>query len=538
MKLKFVVEGQKLRMFVPAKLVADTVNYFQAEFTFPDSDWEGMQKYAHFHLEGEELPYTFSINDENQIPPESGLDLQAGNWTVWLHGDRLVDGVLEKRITTDGIGFRVEDSGMLEGTSIPKISGDVAMQIMADLDALKETVGLMDAESADDIVNVKAVNHRGFCTEAPENTIPAYILSKEKGFRYVECDVSFTRDSVAVLLHNSTIDATSDGTGSLSDMSYRQVLQYDFGSWKSEKYAGTKIASFKEFIALCKNLGLYPYIELKSGGSYSQKQITSLVDIVQAYGMRGRVTYISNASEFLNYVKEADGTARLGYLVDDITDSVIETANRLKNGENEVFIDANYINVTDKKVALCIEQDLPLEVWTVNDAAVIEAMNPYISGVTSDTLNAREILFKKSQIYVPPTIPDMTPAEEWAEYDSLDLTEMVASGGLSTEAPYVLPANTLRAVYVGTDLLVSPGDVISVRVADTFRWGIHSMNETAYTTVQSNGTFNDEDKVDSGWLTGDYTIPDGAVAMWIVFSKKDNTAFTTDELGTVLVLRS
>lgn len=68
--------------------------------------------------------------------------------------------------------------------------------------------------------NVKAINHRGYSAIAPENTIPAYIMSKKMGFTYVECDVSFTSDGVAVLLHDNTIDRTSDGSGAISGLTY------------------------------------------------------------------------------------------------------------------------------------------------------------------------------------------------------------------------------------------------------------------------------------------------------------------------------
>ena len=79
-------------------------------------------------------------------------------------------------------------------------------------------------------LNVKAINHRGYSYEAPENTIPAYIMSKKKGFTYVEGDVSFTKDNVAVLLHDATIDRTSNGSGNITSLYYQELLQYDFGS--------------------------------------------------------------------------------------------------------------------------------------------------------------------------------------------------------------------------------------------------------------------------------------------------------------------
>lgn len=238
---------------------------------------------------------------------------------------------------------------------------------------------------------VRGINHRGYYT-APENTLPAYILSKQQGFNFVEADVSFTSDGVAVLLHDSTIDRTSDGTGSISAMTYEEASQYDFGSWMSPTYAGTKIPTFEEFILLCRNLGLHPYIELKSNGAYTEAQIRSLVDVVEAHGMKGKVTYISFDAAYLQYVKVYDTEARLGYLVSSVTSGTITTAKALRTGANEVFLDSS--DYDDEAVQLCIEADIPLEIWTVNSAATIESMNPYISGVASDTLIAGRVLLE------------------------------------------------------------------------------------------------------------------------------------------------
>lgn len=241
--------------------------------------------------------------------------------------------------------------------------------------------------------NILGINHRGYSSVAPENTLPAYKLSKTNGFNYVEADVSFTSDGVAVLLHDSTIDRTSDGTGSISSMTYEEVSQYDFGSWKSTDYAGTKIPTFEDFIKLCKNIGLHPYIELKSNGSYTETQIQNLIDIVQECGMKGKVTYISFSSAFLVYVKNYDSTARLGFLASSTNANTINTVKSLMTGENEVFLDISIGVLGDSGIETCIANDIPLEVWTVNSESVIKSLHPYITGVTSDNLVAGKVLY-------------------------------------------------------------------------------------------------------------------------------------------------
>ena len=265
----------------------------------------------------------------------------------------------------------------------------------ADIKSLESSIASIQAATDYDL-NVRGVNHRGYNDVAPENTLPAYKLSKQHGFKYVECDVAYTSDNVAVLLHDHTIDRTSNGSGTIGDMIYEQVLQYDFGSWKSSDYAGTKIPTLDQFVKLCKNLGLHPYIEIKSSATYTEAQIHNIVDIVDRNGMKGKVSYISFSSAYLDYVKNYDADARLGYVVNTISASAITTANGLKTDTNEVFIDSNYGSLNVDRVALCVNADLPLEVWTANTESVILELDSYVSGVTSNNLIAGKVLYENN----------------------------------------------------------------------------------------------------------------------------------------------
>lgn len=242
--------------------------------------------------------------------------------------------------------------------------------------------------------NVLSVNHRGYSIEAPENTLPAYKLSKEKGFNYVETDVSFTSDGVAMLLHDATIDRTSNGSGTLANMTYAQVRQYDFGSWKDQKYAGTKIPTLEEFLHLCKSIMLHPYIELKSNGNYTKAQIESIVDMVRDFGMRGKVSYISFSSTYLGYVKDYDEEARLGFLSNPKA-SDLAICQGLKTAKNIVFYDVSYYNnaITQAICDVYAAENIPIEAWTVDYASDMLKLNKYVSGITSNNLIAGKVLY-------------------------------------------------------------------------------------------------------------------------------------------------
>ncbi len=261
-----------------------------------------------------------------------------------------------------------------------------------------EVIGIDSAPEEKNLnydMNVISVNHRGYSVIAPENTLPAYILSKKMGFNYVETDISFTSDGIPMLLHDSSIDRTSNGSGLLSQMTYEQVRQYDFGSWKSSDYAGTIIPTLAEFLELCKSIMLHPYLELKSDEAYTQAQIQQIVDIVASYGLKGKVSYISFNSTYLGYVKDYDAEARLGFLKTAYAPGDVETCNGLKTPTNNVFYDAAYYdnNITQAMCNAFMAESIPVEAWTVNTADTIIGLNKYVSGITSDNLIAGKVLY-------------------------------------------------------------------------------------------------------------------------------------------------
>lgn len=235
-----------------------------------------------------------------------------------------------------------------------------------------------------------SVNHRGYYT-APENTLAAYYESYQNGFTMVECDVAFTKDGVAVLLHDETVDRTSDGTGQISSLTLEEVRALDFGSWKSPEYEGEQIPTFEEFIIFCRDFSLRPYVEIKKG--VSAEQVKLLVDTVTGLGMKNKVTWISFSESYLKCVLKNDVFARVGYVVLSINEEVIQRAVGLRTGKNKVFVDCDFSNVDSEAIAMCKDNLLPLEVWTVNLEQDLLALDPYISGVTSDKLNAGNVLY-------------------------------------------------------------------------------------------------------------------------------------------------
>ena len=236
------------------------------------------------------------------------------------------------------------------------------------------------------------VNHRGYSKTAPENTFPAFVLSKEKGFKIIETDLQYSKDGVPVLIHDTTVDRTSNASGDVNKLTYEQLRTLDFGFWKSEIYAGTTIPSLEEFLSFCKENEMKMYLELKAGINHARAQ--ELVSLLSRYGISQDCTFISFSSAYLKEIAKVDRAFRFGILDSSGTRSVKNKVEDLRKvvGLSHIFVDINYPKADESLISYCKETGIPLEVWTVDGADYIETMDAYISGVTSNSLIASDYI--------------------------------------------------------------------------------------------------------------------------------------------------
>lgn len=110
---------------------------------------------------------------------------------------------------------------------------------------------------------IQIVCHRGANHFAPENTMASARLCYDQGCPYLEVDVRETADGELVVLHDPTLDRTTDGKGPVADRTLAELRELDAGSWFSSFYRGERIPALREMIALCQGYGRKMYIENK-----------------------------------------------------------------------------------------------------------------------------------------------------------------------------------------------------------------------------------------------------------------------------------
>ncbi|TDL30959.1 glycerophosphodiester phosphodiesterase [Jeotgalibacillus sp. S-D1] len=114
---------------------------------------------------------------------------------------------------------------------------------------------------------VDNVAHRGASGYAPENTIAAFDKAVDMKADYIEIDVQQSKDGQLVVIHDTSVDRTTDGTGYISDLTLEELRSLDAGSWKGEEFTGEKIPTFEEVLDRYRGkIGIL--IELKSPELY------------------------------------------------------------------------------------------------------------------------------------------------------------------------------------------------------------------------------------------------------------------------------
>ncbi len=109
----------------------------------------------------------------------------------------------------------------------------------------------------------RVVAHRGGGALAPENTLAALDTSARLGHTMVEFDVKLSSDGIAILLHDDTLDRTTNRCGAAAWLCYAELAELDAGAWFDACFSGERIPTFEQAAARCRQHGLLANVEIK-----------------------------------------------------------------------------------------------------------------------------------------------------------------------------------------------------------------------------------------------------------------------------------
>ncbi len=141
----------------------------------------------------------------------------------------------------------------------------------------------------------RVLAHRGGGAFAPENTIAAIRIGRERGFRAIEFDVTLSADGEPVLMHDATLDRTTDATGPVAARSWAELSRLDAGRWFSAEFAGERIPHLSQVIDFCFEHQVWMNAEIKPAKG-AERQTGQTVARVLASAFAERLPHGSAAA--------------------------------------------------------------------------------------------------------------------------------------------------------------------------------------------------------------------------------------------------
>jgi glycerophosphoryl diester phosphodiesterase len=154
--------------------------------------------------------------------------------------------------------------------------------------------------------------HRGGSSAAPENTAASDEVARRAGVQWIETDVQSTKDGVPVILHDETVDRTTDGTGAIRSLTAAQVAELDAGSWFAPAFAGQRVPTLAAQLDGLLARGGNLLLEIKN--VHTPESVARIVDEIHDRGMSGRVFVQSFETQHLRWVRELAPELPLGLL--------------------------------------------------------------------------------------------------------------------------------------------------------------------------------------------------------------------------------
>ncbi|KGE16455.1 glycerophosphodiester phosphodiesterase [Paenibacillus wynnii] len=208
------------------------------------------------------------------------------------------------------------------------------------------------------------VAHRGFSGKAPENTLAAVRMAIALPYvRWMEIDVQLSKDGVPVVIHDYSLDRTTNGHGKVKDMNWEQMKRLDAGSWKGRAFRGEKMPSLEEVLDLSKGR-LHLNIELKTVGNVYPGIEKAVINLISSKGMRDEVVLTSFEAGALQRVKEVDPRVSTGLIFDSRSGDPARLVHELGCS----FLSISFERLNPNLAKLLTEQGVKVMAWTVDKA--------------------------------------------------------------------------------------------------------------------------------------------------------------------------
>ncbi|WP_129727437.1 glycerophosphodiester phosphodiesterase [Ectobacillus funiculus] len=212
--------------------------------------------------------------------------------------------------------------------------------------------------------------HRGVKGTHPENTMAAFLEAERVGAHGIELDIHLSNDGEIIVIHDETLNRTTNGTGLAFNYTLQQLKALDAGSFFDHRFAGEQIPSLREVLAWAAGTALLLNIELKNDIIRYPELEQKTVQLVREYGLEDRVIFSSFNHESIELLSSLAPEIHRALLYHEpLPDALIEARRRQASG-----LHPNFMLLTKEFVQCAQQAGFTLRPYTINEYKDLENM--------------------------------------------------------------------------------------------------------------------------------------------------------------------
>ena len=228
----------------------------------------------------------------------------------------------------------------------------------------------------------KLIGHRGVKNLKPENTLESITKAFELGLECVEIDVKVSKDSIPLLLHDDTLDRTTNGTGLVCDFTFDQINYLDAGYYFYNSKTDIKVPSLSSVLDLIKRKQKYLNIELKPNKNFEKINVEKTLQAVNKISYN-KIYFSSFDLSSCITLKEIAPHLQCGFLNHDFTQFNINETIDICKKYNFFSCGINLNLFSNSVVNQFVENEIQVTVYADNNISKVEAHNLWNNNVTS-----------------------------------------------------------------------------------------------------------------------------------------------------------
>lgn len=241
----------------------------------------------------------------------------------------------------------------------------------------------LPVSNGDDFV---VIAHRGASEYAPENTHSAFRLAIDMQAEMIELDVSLSKDGVPVVVHDETVDRTTDASGLVSSFTLEELRKMETGAWFSEEFAGEPFPTLVEVLAYTKDR-IAVNIEVKTEAVTDEARggiIEKSLDIVKAEGLENQVIFSSFDYRVMKHLEELAPEIPKAILYEKSQSGDKKPSELVKEYRVDAF-NCSHRQLSDEWLEDLTSNNIPFFIYTINDEAKMkEIISKGATGIFSD----------------------------------------------------------------------------------------------------------------------------------------------------------